>query len=498
MKIAHVMVGAALGVLAACSGAAQAQSLWEPFGNFTEGAVYDFHVHNGELYLAGRNGQLFTGLGAFVRRWTGTEWVWVGNQLLVERPGANARDLVTHNGELYVFGEFADETFQQAARWDGQAWQPVGNGLANRATRAESFDGKLWAVALGTGTYDLKVLENGQWVDPASGPLSRVNTLSVVDGQFYVGTWDGQVLRYDAGQFVSEGGLSGGALGPIIRFNGKLHAGYTPNPMSGPVLCFQQGDAWQRAVMFPVGAGSKTVVRDLEVYNNELYVFGSRLINLSMPGEMTRGILRWCPGARGGDRALQSGHSSPLEDTRAAIVWERQLLVGTEFWLSAPSVYRRLPPVDPVMQSQPLDVPRLCDGPTRTSTFVTSALDNGTIFLDDLSTGFVTQSLRSGGTTQNVPISPERNGLFRYIVTTISGSVASEPFLVQGLDMDFNNNQVFPEDQDVIDFLHVLAGGVCAGSPFSACDSIDINANGLFPEDADVIAFFNRLSGACE
>jgi hypothetical protein len=28
-------------------------------------------------------------------------------------------------------------------------------------------------------------------------------------------------------------------------------------------------------------------------------------------------------------------------------------------------------------------------------------------------------------------------------------------------DIDFNNNSVFPEDQDVIDFFNVLAGGTC-------------------------------------
>jgi len=29
-------------------------------------------------------------------------------------------------------------------------------------------------------------------------------------------------------------------------------------------------------------------------------------------------------------------------------------------------------------------------------------------------------------------------------------------------DIDFNNNGVFPEDQDLLDFFHVLAGGECS------------------------------------
>jgi hypothetical protein len=60
--------------------------------------------------------------------------------------------------------------------------------------------------------------------------------------------------------------------------------------------------------------------------------------------------------------------------------------------------------------------------------------------------------------------------------------------------IDFNNNSVFPEDQDVIDFFSVLAGGEC-----STCNDIDFNNNTVFPEDADVIAFFNVLAGgACQ
>ena len=57
-------------------------------------------------------------------------------------------------------------------------------------------------------------------------------------------------------------------------------------------------------------------------------------------------------------------------------------------------------------------------------------------------------------------------------------------------DIDFNNNDVFPEDQDVIDFFNVLAGAECA-----PCNDIDFNNNGVFPEDQDVIDFFNVLAG---
>jgi hypothetical protein len=63
-------------------------------------------------------------------------------------------------------------------------------------------------------------------------------------------------------------------------------------------------------------------------------------------------------------------------------------------------------------------------------------------------------------------------------------------------DIDFNNNGVFPEDQDVIDFFDVLAGGTPATcDPVAGCNDIDFNNNEVFPEDQDVIDFFNVLAG---
>ncbi|MFN5944773.1 MAG: hypothetical protein ACK46I_06805, partial [Phycisphaerae bacterium] len=60
--------------------------------------------------------------------------------------------------------------------------------------------------------------------------------------------------------------------------------------------------------------------------------------------------------------------------------------------------------------------------------------------------------------------------------------------------IDFNNNTVFPEEQDVIDFFIVLSGGEC--SPGNTCSDIDFNNNQVFPEEQDVIDFFNVLAGA--
>ncbi|HLP83619.1 MAG TPA: hypothetical protein VK157_04655 [Phycisphaerales bacterium] len=82
---------------------------------------------------------------------------------------------------------------------------------------------------------------------------------------------------------------------------------------------------------------------------------------------------------------------------------------------------------------------------------------------------------------------------YRCIVTNACASATSQPALVtigQCDCIDFNNNTVYPEDQDVIDFFNVLAGAECA-----TCNDIDFNNNAVFPEDQDVITFFTVLAG---
>jgi hypothetical protein len=58
--------------------------------------------------------------------------------------------------------------------------------------------------------------------------------------------------------------------------------------------------------------------------------------------------------------------------------------------------------------------------------------------------------------------------------------------------IDFNNDGLFPSDEDLITLLEVLAGAECA-----TCSSIDINGDGLFPSDDDLIEFLSLLAGCC-
>jgi hypothetical protein len=65
---------------------------------------------------------------------------------------------------------------------------------------------------------------------------------------------------------------------------------------------------------------------------------------------------------------------------------------------------------------------------------------------------------------------------------------------VAGCDsIDFNNDGLFPDDNDLIQFLSVLAGGPCDNDP--NCSDIDFNNDDLFPDDSDLVAFLRVLAG---
>jgi hypothetical protein len=58
--------------------------------------------------------------------------------------------------------------------------------------------------------------------------------------------------------------------------------------------------------------------------------------------------------------------------------------------------------------------------------------------------------------------------------------------------IDFNADGLFPDDQDLVDFLSVLAGGPCSTG---TCNDIDFNNDGLFPDDTDLVTFLAVLAG---
>lgn len=62
--------------------------------------------------------------------------------------------------------------------------------------------------------------------------------------------------------------------------------------------------------------------------------------------------------------------------------------------------------------------------------------------------------------------------------------------------IDFNNDQVFPDIQDLEDLISIFSGGPCStASSGGHCNDIDFNNDGLFPDTDDIASFISVFSG---
>jgi hypothetical protein len=108
-------------------------------------------------------------------------------------------------------------------------------------------------------------------------------------------------------------------------------------------------------------------------------------------------------------------------------------------------------------------------------------------------------SLPTGGSGYAYRPMISADGLFIWQTTFLNGMSAllAGQFGPECNSIDFNRNGLFPEDEDLLDFLSVLAGGPCSTQPpaGNGCDPIDFNNDGLFPDDTDLISYLAVLAG---
>ncbi|MFO0830826.1 MAG: hypothetical protein U0637_03175 [Phycisphaerales bacterium] len=95
---------------------------------------------------------------------------------------------------------------------------------------------------------------------------------------------------------------------------------------------------------------------------------------------------------------------------------------------------------------------------------------------------------------QNILGNFENDPAFAHSARTISVTLR----LLPPCDTDFNNDQLFPDTQDIRDMLSVFAGAPCPTPPPAECDSIDFNHDGIFPDTQDIQDFLTAFAGgAC-
>jgi hypothetical protein len=78
-------------------------------------------------------------------------------------------------------------------------------------------------------------------------------------------------------------------------------------------------------------------------------------------------------------------------------------------------------------------------------------------------------------------------------VTLIAESGHHYAFVPVCDPIDFNNDGVSPDTDDLIDFLSVYGGGPCSNDPL--CNDIDFNNDGVSPDSEDIAAFMRVFGG---
>jgi hypothetical protein len=76
------------------------------------------------------------------------------------------------------------------------------------------------------------------------------------------------------------------------------------------------------------------------------------------------------------------------------------------------------------------------------------------------------------------------------ILLTVNPCVPA-PLLCDSID--FNNDGLFPTEQDLQDYLGTMMGAPCPTGRI--CNDIDFNNDGLFPDDRDLAIFLRVLAG---
>jgi Tol biopolymer transport system component len=212
--------------------------------------VSAFVVHAGELYVGGRFARAGGVVAAGIARWDGEQWSPVGDGLT----GGDVYVLADFAGELFAGGRFTmsptGRNLGQLARWNGQSWSRVGDFdgpievrvAALQSTASQLYVGGSYTQIDGLSSSHVARWDTREWQPldrlPPSGIVGYTQSLALTTDALYVG-----------GQFTMAGGVPARS---IARWNGSSWA-----PLQGPG-----------------GEGVNSLVTAIAVSGTDVYVGG--------------------------------------------------------------------------------------------------------------------------------------------------------------------------------------------------------------------------------
>lgn len=228
-------------------------------------------------------------------------WTQLGDEFLANTPSgvSEINDFTVHNGELYAGGHFThvgSTEIRRVARWDGNAWRPVGGGIWGTmggvygqtcgVYALASFDGHLWAGGIfaragektNAGPF-LARWDGTNWADPPIPASSAVYALQPYQGDLVWGEVSG-MWRWPTGPAPRFGDANGTVTGLVVH-NGELIASGVFSEIGNGVPARQlarwDGNAWHEipnAVQSRAGWPFSYKVYGMASYHGQLVIAG--------------------------------------------------------------------------------------------------------------------------------------------------------------------------------------------------------------------------------
>jgi hypothetical protein len=417
-------------------------SAWSPLGGGVNNIVTGLHaLPSGQVFVAGA----FTVVGgnvASVRSaiWTGTAW-----QALAAGAAADSF-VVTSTGDVYAGGNFNTSVDPNVRRWTGPgagAWSSVGGGLGG------CFGGE--------SVTDMAQLSNGDVLCIGDFASARPGCTQMR----FASRWNGTAWTEMYSPSLASPPYALAVLPGDDIYVGTNWTNIWPGAGCTAMRWNPATSAWDSMGAYFDSGGNPFFV-DIEVAPDGAMYFCGRIQFMTVNGGQS-----WSPVGHivryGAPTPIIAGHPS---DT-----------------LACPGV----PVVLSVTSSGP-------------GTLTYQWRRNGVALSDE-------PNHISGSGTATLTIlnlQPGDLGVYACAVTNSCGTAMSRDATIgqSACDcIDFNLDGLFPDTQDIADFLSVFAGGVCAGQQATdpPCNiDIDYNNDGLFPDTLDIESLLSTFAGgAC-
>jgi len=161
-------------------------SQWQAIGAGISGDVFSLLVHDGDLFAGGAFDTAGGTTASNIARWDGQAWHSLGTGTTGGYFDGLVFGLAAFEGDLVAGGAFdtaGGVTANNIARWDGQAWHPIGEGMSGGW-----FDGAVFALT----SIDADLIAGGDFT-AAEG--QTVN---------HVARWPGAIVSTDPDRGVPD------------------------------------------------------------------------------------------------------------------------------------------------------------------------------------------------------------------------------------------------------------------------------------------------------